>query len=120
MRDAVRRDTVRELAEVIRRNVGDEGIAAAVKTDLRRYVVEIDHPGAIQRDTGLPPGTFPPVDLIADWAVKVGKSRADAFKIARAIFRRGIPAKPYLAKSIKEAIDRVENIFHTAWNRVGL
>lgn len=68
---------------------------------------------------------MPPVSALLPWVKRHGMPPAAAFAIARAIARRGIPARPYMQpglKNAKRAIDRIQSrtmrAIELRWGRV--
>lgn len=117
MRAALRELRIRALGDIadeVRRNAPHPSLAASVSQTAAQVVIA--HPVAAIWEFGVEPGQgFPPVDRIGDWAIGVGKSRDEAFPIARAIQRRGLPEHPYIRPAIETAMDRVPGHMRDIW-----
>lgn len=56
-------------------------------------------------------GSMPPVSALAGWA---SRHRVSAFLVARAIGRRGIPARPFLREALQRMRSQIDRALATA------
>jgi hypothetical protein len=68
---------------------------------------------------GRPPGIWPPYEPIAAWVRRKGLmgddgQPLDPFLVQRAIFRKGIKARPFLTDALQDTEGRIQGFFDTA------
>lgn len=108
--EATRQKVIHATADGIRQRAPHPNIADAVRTDAD--AVHVDHRAAWFWEVGTSLH-MPPVGPMIDWALSVGKTRREAYAVARAGVQ--LPRTPYIAPSVKAALRGIPASVRAMW-----